>query len=135
MDINLARPLSVFERCIGLFDEYYRVADKRKLPGFVALLGCEVRERLQQMNWLFEQIQSHETELKGINTQTGKRLKKHVEQVKASGLSFEHTPLPDNVQMTDTDARRLMELTFEIQLYVECFYYFAARARGIIRGL
>lgn len=125
----------MFARCIEVFDEYYRAADAKRVQGFSAPLGCEVRERLQQMDWLLGQIRPREDELNAITTEAGARLKEHVGRVKAEGLSYEDTPMPPESQMSRDEGYRSIALMFEIQLHVECFYYFAARARSIIRGM
>jgi len=132
---NLARRYLVFTRCIELFAEYHRVADAKKIEGFSAPLGCEVTERLHQMTWLLGQIRPREDELNTISARAGSRLKEHVEHVKAAGLSYEDTPMPPEAQMSRENGYRSIALMFEIKLHVECFYYFAARARSIIRGM
>ncbi len=44
----------MFESTIELFDRYYRKMDSENAPGFSKELGCEVRERLQQLDYLKE---------------------------------------------------------------------------------
>lgn len=125
----------MFERCIELFDEYYRIADTKHIDGFSAALGCEIRERLQQMNWLLSQVRLRDDELSAITTRSGLRIKAHVDQLKAAGLSYEGASIPMDWPMSQGDGARVTGLMFEIQLHVECFYYFAGRARSIIRGM
>jgi hypothetical protein len=125
----------VFAHCIELFDEYYRIADAKKIEGFSAPLGCELKERLQQMEWLLDQIRPRESELDDITERSGQRMKEHIQQLDAKGLSYEKTPMPAEAQMSRDEGYRLIALMFEIQLYAECFYYFAGRARSIVLGM
>lgn len=125
----------MFGRCIELFDDYYRAADAKRIQGFSAPLGCELRERLQQMNWLLVQIQSREDELTTIGDRSRAALSSHINRIKAEGLSYEDTPIPADAQMSREDGYRSIALMDEIRLLVEAFYYFAARARHIVRNM
>jgi hypothetical protein len=132
---DVGRSSRALARCIEIFDEYYRVADKKKSKGFVALRGCEVKERLQQMNWLLEQIRPRDQELSAINARSGQRMKEHIERLQRANLSYADTPVPPDWPLSRADCERITELMFKIQLYTECFYYVAGRARSILRTL
>ena len=121
----------MFARCREVFDEYYRLAEAKKIRGFRVPLGLEAKERLEQMDWLLTQIRSHEDQLSATNEQSRAATEAHIERLEAEGLPFD-TPIPPEVK---THIYRSTELMFEIRLLVECFYYFAARARGMIRDM
>jgi hypothetical protein len=125
----------VFARCIEIFDRYYRLADEKKVHGFCAPLGIELRERLQQMNWLLTQIRSRGDELSAIDEKRRAAFKAHIERITAEGLSYGVTPIPQEEIMSRKEFYRYIALTDEIRLFAECFYYFAARARRIIRDM
>jgi hypothetical protein len=125
----------VFGRCIDLFDRYFRAAEAKKIKGFSAPLGSEIRERLQQMDWLLTQIRPRDEELKTINSQVGARMREHVKRITAAGLSFEDTPIPPGVDMSREEASRSIALMDELKIFVECFYYFAARTRSVVRQM
>jgi hypothetical protein len=125
----------VFARSIKSFDDYYRIADANRLNGFSAPLGGELRERLQQMDWLLGRVESRERGLSAITKRHGDRFRAHIEDILARGLSYEDVPIPTDIAMSREDGRRIIDLMFEIRIFAECFYYFAARARSIARAM
>jgi hypothetical protein len=91
----------VFAGSIKSFDDYYRIADARRLNGFSAPLGCELRERLEQMEWLLGRVESREQRLSAITKRDGDRFKAHIEDVLARGLSYEDVPIPADLKMSE----------------------------------
>jgi hypothetical protein len=129
------RDCEMFARCIEIFDRCYRLADEKKVHGFCAPLGVELRERLQQMNWLLTQIRSREDKLRSIDEKCGAALKAHIERITAEGLSYGLNPIPQEDLMSREGFYRYIALMAEIRLFAECFYYFAFRASRIIRNM
>ena len=54
-----------FKSIIALFDDYYRLADAKNVPDFNRDLGCEVRERLLQLEYIVDRVR----QLEGIAKQ------------------------------------------------------------------
>jgi len=122
----------MFESTIELYDHYYQKhCDK---PDFNNDLGCEVRERLQQLDYLIEAVQGREQREKLVMKRYLDAFEKHVKYVLDSGLSWEKTPVPSDIKPTSEEAKESIHLVFEMQLFTECFYYLAGRLRGILKN-
>jgi hypothetical protein len=122
-----------FKATIALFDEYYRLADAKNVPDFNRDLGCEVRERLLQLEYIVDRVR----QLEGIAKQTVVRHEAahqaHLDDIKARGIDYESVPLPDNVRLTKEEMDAHSKAAFELKLLSEAFYYFAGRVRTILK--
>jgi hypothetical protein len=122
-----------FKTTIALFDEYYRLADAKNVPDFNRDLGCEVRERLLQLEYIVDRVR----QLEGIAKQVMARQEAahwaHLDDIKARGIDYESVPLPDNVKLTKEEMDAHSKAAFELKLLSEAFYYFAGRVRTILK--
>lgn len=123
----------MFKTTIDLFDQYYRVMDSINMYGFNRELGCELRERLQQLDYLLNNIQEAEARFDNVKERASIIFKQHVETTLAKGLSYESTPVPDAAHMTQEEFDAFERAMFEIKLFTECFYYLAGRIRSMLR--
>jgi hypothetical protein len=124
----------MFETTVELFDRYYKKLDKENAPGFNRELGCEVRERLQQLDYLIHAVRERGQRHEVIMKRSGDAFMRHVEYVESSGLDWEKTAAPEEINPTREEIDEADSLWFEMQLFTECFYYFAGRLRTILRN-
>lgn len=129
-----ARMTRRFQSTIDLFDEYYRGADRIKLAGFNRDLAVELRERLEQLGWLVDQIRALEERSEAAMTRAKLAFSAHVERLKREGLDFEKQPVPEDAKVTREEARDSIDAQFQMKLYSESFYYLAGRARALLRN-
>lgn len=122
----------MFKATITLFDEYYRRLDAQNAQGFNRDLGCEVRERLQQLDYIVDRVQTLEAESESALKRSGDALRSHVELLKEKGIPFEQVPAPPEVKITKAESEVCERAFFEIRLLTEAFYYIAARVRAIL---
>jgi hypothetical protein len=105
-----------FKATIALSDEYYRVADAKNVAEFNRDLGCEVRERLLQLDYIVDRVR----QLEGIAMQPMARLEAayqaHREDIKARGINYESVPLPENVKLTKEELDVHFKAEFELKL-------------------
>ncbi len=123
----------MFESTIALFDQYYRNQGKKETPGFNSGLGVEVRERLQQLNYIVSRVQ----ELELIATRTHYRcqavLTAHIEDLERRGIPYKKASAPRfHITREEFEAER--KASFEMKLLTEAFYYLAGRVRTILRN-
>jgi hypothetical protein len=123
----------LFQSTITLFDRYYRAVDSARARGFNRELGVELRERLQQMDWLVSRVQELEQRADNAMARSQAVFRAHVERIQREGLDYEAEPAPGHVQLTSTEAADMLTAEFEIKLNTESFYYLAGRARTLLR--
>jgi hypothetical protein len=122
----------MFESTIELYDRYYQKhCDK---SGFSNHLGCEVRERLQQLDYLLKAVQEREQRERAVMQRHLDAFEAHVKYVVDSGLDWEKTVAPTETKPTKQEFDEASHLLFEMQLFTECFYYLAGRLRTILRN-
>jgi len=122
-----------FKSNIDLFRKYYQKMDNERVKGFNKYLGCEVIERLEQLQFLVGKVHELENQHNQITEPKATAFQKHCEECKSKGVPFESTTVPKEAEYTKQEAQQIAELDFEIQLYTECFYYLAGRMRSILR--
>ena len=124
-----------FSNTISLYDKYYITNDRNNTEGFVKDLAQEGRDRILQLDYLIKKIVQIENEADLISQRQKKAFKEHVEFTKKNSLDFETTPAPKEINFTHEEFNKYNELTFELELLTEHFYYIAFRLRGIIKHL
>jgi hypothetical protein len=124
----------MFAKTLEVFDRYYRTADEKKLPGFNRDLGCEVRERLEQLDYIVKKVRELEAAERAAVSRSQQAFKAHIESVVKRGIPFESVPAPPEAQMTREEVQAMQRAHFEMKLLTESFYYFAGRIRTIIKN-
>lgn len=124
----------MFAGTLQALDDYYRAADAANLPGFNRELGCEVRERLQQLDYIVEKVRALEELERRAFSRHLQALKDHVANLKSQGIAFESVPAPPETQITREEAQTAQRASFEMKLLTESFYYLAGRVRTIIKN-
>jgi len=124
----------MFESTSILFDEYCRHLDTKETQGFNRDLGCEVRERLQQLNYIVERVRKLENIAQQALSRHQARLIEHIEDLKSRGISYESAPFPSSARVTEEEFKTNDEASFEMKLLTEAFYYLAGRVRTILRN-
>jgi hypothetical protein len=124
----------MFEGTIQLFDEYYRAMDKSAAVGFNKDLGCEVRERLQQLDYIIKRVQHLEHTAEKSMSRSKSAFLKHVEDLKSRGVPFESAPAPQEMKVTQEEFEQHQAAFFEMKLLTETFYYLAGRVRTILKN-
>lgn len=124
----------MFAGTLEAFDNYYRAADAGNLPGFNRDLGCEVRERLQQLDYIVEKVRVLEELERRTFSRHQQALKDHVANLKSKGIAFESVPAPADTKITSEEAQMAVRASFEMKLLTESFYYLAGRVRTIVRN-
>lgn len=122
----------MFAVTIALFDEYYRAADASDEPGFIRDLGCEVRERLRQLNFIIERVRQLEADAGVVKSRILRSMHDHIEDLDRRGRSFAEEPPPPSATLTKEERDSLVANTFEMRLLTESFYYLASRVRTIL---
>lgn len=125
----------MFQGTITLFDEYYRHLDAAEAPGFNRDLGCEVRERIHQINYIVERIYELERTAKEAFSHHQAAFIKHIENLKRRGVSYESVPTPPSVNITKDEFDRHEKALFEMKLLTETYYYLAGRVRTILKNV
>lgn len=124
----------MLENLIKIFDEYYRHMDKINAHGFKKDLGCEVRERLQQLAYIVGRVRSlEETANKSLDRHQ-KKFSEFVEDINTRGIPPSQAILPDDIHITREEFEAYNNAEFEMKLLTECFYYLAGRVRTIIKN-
>jgi hypothetical protein len=124
----------MFESTIELFGDYYRCIDAAAVPGFNGNLGSEVRERLQQLNYIINKVRDLEQVANKAFARHEKAFAKHVSKLDRLNLDFECTPLPAEVNITKDEFNKNKNAAFEMKLLTETYYYIAGRIRMIFRN-
>lgn len=124
----------MFANTIALFDAYYRKVDAAHVAGFNRDLGCEVRERLEQLEYIIARVRALEQSVAAVQSRSQASFHAHIEDVKARGASLETEPVPPGASITREEAKVVETAEFEMKLLVETFYYFAGRVRTILRN-
>ena len=123
----------MFEDTISLFDDLYQRLDRDNAPGFIRDLGCEVRERLQQLDYVIARVRAAGAAAAAAFARSSQALVDHVEWVKSEGLDYQSVSAPDSTKVTPEEFRAHEAASFEMKLLAEAFYYFAGRVRSILR--
>lgn len=123
----------MFDTTIALFDQYYRFANATQMSGFNKDIGCEVRQRLQQLDFIIAKVR----ELEAIEAAAYKRpndaLREHCAALQDPGIAFESVLAPLEVNITGEEAAKVTQASFEMKLFTESFYYLAGRVRTITK--
>ncbi|SRR6266536_5574845 len=120
---------------MNLYDKYYVINDKNKTQGFINDLACEGCDRIKQLDYLIQKVKELESEAIEISERSKKEFRRWVEYIKANNLDFETTPTPSNINMSQEEYNNYSNLSYELELHTEHFYYIAFRLRGIIKYL
>jgi len=123
----------MFTSTIQLFDDYYRYADASQSVGFNRDLACEVREKLEQIDYIVSKVRNLEQNILAVHSRLEEVLRTHIENLKARGQSFEANPIPAEAIITREEEETILRAEFEMKLLTEAFYYFAGRVRSILR--
>jgi hypothetical protein len=123
----------VFEATVVLLDDYYRLMDQKSRGGFVRDLAVEVRERVEQLEYLVRRVQEAEGAMGFIQAATFEAMRARRILLDEDGLEWESDKYP-TAQMTEPDFATLEAAMFEARLFTECFYYVAHRIRSILRS-
>ena len=123
----------MFEPTIALFDQYYRFAGAAQLPGFSKDLGCEVRERLQQLDYIINRVKDLEALEASAFRRSNDALKAHSAALRAAGIPYESVPASPDVTITKEEFASAQKASFELKLLTESFYYLAGRIRTITK--
>jgi hypothetical protein len=107
--------------------------DSTNVQGFNKELGCELREHLQQLDYLLNSVQEAEARFNSTQERSASIIKQHGERIISEGLSFESNPYPDEATITQEEFNNINHAMFEIKLFTECFYYLAGRIRSMLR--
>jgi len=122
-----------FNATIALFDDYYRLADAGNVAEFNRDLGCEVRERLLQLDYIVDRVRKLEGIAKQATARHEAAFQAHRDDINARGIAYESVPLPENVKFTKEEMDAHSKAAFELKLFSEAFYYFAGRVRTILK--
>lgn len=124
----------MFKNVIALFDDYYRRLDAMNSPGFNRDLGCEVRERLHQLDYIVDRVRALELITKEAFSRYETAFVAHIEDIKRCGTAYESVPVPESMQITKEEFEKHETASFEMKLLTEAFYYLACRIRTILRN-
>lgn len=122
-----------FQSTIDLLDAYYAAADRRMVPGFQRDLASELRDRLEQMGWLLDRIRDLERRASVPTERARLAFASHLERLARDGLDFASVPPSPDMAMTAEEIRESDLAQFEMRLYSDAFYFFAGRARALVR--
>jgi hypothetical protein len=111
--------IRLFQSTIALFDRYYRAVDSTRARGFNRELGIELRERLQQMDWLVSRVQELEQRADNATARSQGVFRSHVQRIQREALDYEAEPVPRDIQLTSTEAADMLSAEFEIKLHTE----------------
>jgi hypothetical protein len=124
----------VFKTTISLFDDYYRHLDASKAPGFNLNLGCEVRKRLEQLEFIIGKVRRLEVEAAEPLARFKAEFQEHALIVHKHDGQANAPVLPPLTQITPEEFSAYHRAQFEMELLTEAFYYFAGRIRTIIKS-
>lgn len=124
----------MLQSTITIFDEYYRQLDAGAVLGFNRDLGCEVRERLQQLHYIVDRVQDLEEVARQAFSRHRTAFAAHIEELTTRGVPYESVPVPSSVNITREEFEMHEKATFEMKLLTEAFYYLAGRVRTILRN-
>jgi hypothetical protein len=130
----LTLPGAMFESTVALFDAYYRHLDAHAAEGFVRDLGSEVRERLEQLDYIVRRVRALELAANAARSRSLAAFRAHIEDVEARNVTYESEPLPPSASITREEFKIVQAAQFEMKLLTESFYYFAGRIRTILRN-
>ena len=123
-----------FDSTIKLLDTYQTSLGGKPPPNYNGDLLSEVRERLQMLSILYEKVDKVETLAMLLIPQSFGFAFEYFGYDAEGKLEIKRTP-------TDEETHRLREYmaqqnaaTLKMKMYLEAFYYFAARIRKIIKS-
>lgn len=129
--------IAIIDKAIDAFDEFYRAQDKL-LGGKFNDLGVEGRRRIIQAKTLVQKIITL-SEVEGQAVQVGLKMPppKAGQTHEDYFASSEYQAWKSNLDTPETKAavKRFSEITDELELSAECFYWIAGRTRTIIKKL
>jgi hypothetical protein len=123
----------MFQKTKERFDEYYRLLDHQNTPGFVRDLGCEVGERLEQLDYIIRRVTELDQTAAAAMSRSERRFREHVDRVIAEGLDYTKEPVPEDANVTKEEIQTHIQASFEMKLLTEAFYFFASRVRTILK--
>lgn len=123
----------MFKPAIATFDRYIKYLDAQGIPEFNSDLGAEVRERLQQLDYIINRVKELEYIATNVSRRFDAEFKAHLEDLDQRGVSYEEEPDFPFTLMTTEEVEAHNKATFEMTLLTEAFYYFAGRVRSILR--
>lgn len=123
-----------FDSTIKLLDTYQTNLGGEPPPNYNGDLLSEVRERLQMLSILYEKVHEVETIAMSLIPQSFGLAFEYFGYDAEGKLRIKRTP-------TEEEGHRLREYmaqqnaaTLEMKMYLEAFYYFAARIRKILKS-
>lgn len=124
----------MYESTIELLGEYYQKMVRDGVPEFSRNLASEVRDRLKQLDYLQCKVQDLCEQSENAQSRQKATMKAHINNKTNKGLLWEQRPAPPELKYSDEELKVLIQASFEIQLFAECFYYLAGRIRTIIKS-
>ena len=124
----------MFETTVTLFDEYYRKQDAVSDPGFNRNLGCEVRKRLQQLDFIIDKVRRLESDAAEPLARFKKECEEHARIAHEYEGRSDAPELPPLTKITKEEFAAHSSAQFEMELLTESFYYLACRIRTIIKS-
>lgn len=122
----------MFKTTIELLDEYLRPLNAVPPAGFDPDLGCEARERLEQLDYLVSKIRDLVAAKMVPDVERRANLEAFAEYVRKARES--NSTVQDGSSPPWPGAFNALGEILELQLFTECFYYVAFRLRTIIRN-
>jgi hypothetical protein len=123
----------MFEDVIVAFDDYYRLQGRMNAAGFNRDLGCEVRERLQQLDFILRQVREAESSATAATTRAERVGLEHLRRFQAAGANLSTYTGVSEANLTPEEHRAFLDAQFRMKFFAEAFYYFAGRVRAILR--
>jgi len=124
----------MFKSTIALFDRYRSHLDSHCGPEFIRDLGAEVKERLEQLDFIVSKVMRLEQTVTAVHRRFETTLKFHLEDLESRGVPFEAEPDVPFAPMTPEEMELQKNAVFEMSLLTESFYYIAGRIRTILRN-
>lgn len=124
----------MFKPTIALFDLYLSHLDAHGGSDFNRDLGLEVKERLEQLDFIVSKVMKLEQTVTAVHRRFETSLKSHIQNLERRGVPFEDEPDFPFEKMTVDEMKLQKNAVFEMSLLTETFYYIAGRIRTILRN-
>lgn len=121
----------MYEESIRLLDEYAEALLAESPGEFDGRYVAEVRSRLRQMDFLLDRVRQAERDSVDAMGRSRAVFAEFVDATPTTEIAT--SPAPDALKMTSSEFGRWQRAEMELTTFTEAFYFFAHRARQILR--
>lgn len=121
----------MFQETIKLFDQYCHSFETAPTE-LHQHLAAEVKERLKQLDLIIVRAHGLEQSDNEVHRRIQSAMSSHGVNIFAAGMASEDKASSEPASVIEGEFQQAIEISIELRLFTEAFYYFAARIRTIL---